>query len=58
MVLLWTAGDVLKTVYFVLRAAPAQFWLCGVLQVLLDVAILSQVLIYGSAGGAPRARAE
>ncbi|KAM8946497.1 solute carrier family 66 member 2-like [Pelodytes ibericus] len=46
MVLLWTAGDVFKTGYFVLRDTPAQFWMCGTLQITVDVAILSQVFYY------------
>uniref|UniRef100_A0A131XS04 Solute carrier family 66 member 2 n=1 Tax=Ixodes ricinus TaxID=34613 RepID=A0A131XS04_IXORI len=46
MVLLWTLGDVFKTVYFVARSAPMQFWVCGGLQVALDVAILLQVVWY------------
>jgi hypothetical protein len=46
MVLLWTCGDLYKTAYFVLRSAPVQFWLCGGLQVTLDVAILLQVIYY------------
>jgi solute carrier family 66, member 2 len=46
MVLLWTAGDVFKTIYFVVRNAPMQFWLCGMLQISLDIAILCQVLFY------------
>lgn len=33
MVLMWLAGDLFKTGYFVVREAPAQFWLCGILQV-------------------------
>lgn len=33
MVMMWLAGDLFKTCYFVVRAAPAQFWLCGTLQV-------------------------
>ncbi|KAM9753933.1 solute carrier family 66 member 2 [Menidia menidia] len=47
MVLLWTAGDVFKTAYFVLNESPAQFWVCGSVQILVDVAILLQVLLYG-----------
>lgn len=47
MVLLWTAGDVFKTAYFVLNDSPAQFWACGSAQVLVDGAILLQVLYYG-----------
>uniref|UniRef100_A0A3B4AXL2 Solute carrier family 66 member 2 n=2 Tax=Periophthalmus magnuspinnatus TaxID=409849 RepID=A0A3B4AXL2_9GOBI len=46
MVLLWTAGDVFKTTYFVLNSSPAQFWVCGSAQILIDVAILFQVLLY------------
>lgn len=33
MVLMWLAGDLFKTGYFVAREAPAQFWMCGTLQV-------------------------
>ncbi|XP_071314259.1 solute carrier family 66 member 2 isoform X2 [Trachinotus anak] len=46
MVLLWTAGDVFKTTYFVMNESPAQFWVCGSVQILIDVAILLQVLLY------------
>ncbi|CAF1619830.1 unnamed protein product [Rotaria magnacalcarata] len=46
MVLMWTSGDIFKTVYFILRIAPKQFWLCGMLQISIDIAILFQVLYY------------
>jgi len=46
MVAMWTCGDVFKTVYFVVRAAPAQFWICGSLQVMIDISIFVQVFIY------------
>lgn len=46
MVLMWTLGDVFKTVYFVLRKTPLQFMLCGALQVSIDLAILFQVWCY------------
>ncbi|XP_075998093.1 solute carrier family 66 member 2 [Genypterus blacodes] len=46
MVLLWTAGDVFKTTYFVINESPSQFWVCGAVQILIDVAILLQVLFY------------
>lgn len=45
-VLLWASGDIFKTVYFVLRNAPKQFWICGILQISIDVAILGQVIFY------------
>ncbi|XP_050530454.1 jerky protein homolog-like isoform X1 [Daktulosphaira vitifoliae] len=46
MVLLWTTGDAFKTCYFVSRKAPLQFWMCGTLQVIIDITILSQVVWY------------
>ncbi|XP_058447880.1 solute carrier family 66 member 2 isoform X1 [Malaya genurostris] len=46
MVIMWTAGDMFKTGYFIFRHAPTQFWICGTLQVSLDLAILLQVYIY------------
>lgn len=39
MVLLWTIGDMFKTGYFIVRKAPAQFWICGLLQVSFGYAI-------------------
>lgn len=47
MVLLWTAGDIFKTTYFVINESPAQFWVCGMTQILIDIAILVQVGYYG-----------
>ncbi|XP_047545183.1 solute carrier family 66 member 2 isoform X3 [Vanessa atalanta] len=46
MVIMWTCGDLFKTAYFVIREAPTQFWVCGALQVLLDIVILFQVWLY------------
>ncbi|CAG9784290.1 unnamed protein product [Diatraea saccharalis] len=46
MVVMWTCGDIFKTAYFVLREAPTQFWVCGSLQVTLDIVILFQVWLY------------
>jgi uncharacterized protein with PQ loop repeat len=46
MVLMWTSGDIFKTVYFIVRSAPKQFWLCGLLQISIDIAILAQVILY------------
>lgn len=46
MVMLWTAGDIFKTSYFIIKATPAQFWMCGALQICLDVLILLQVWYY------------
>ncbi|KAH9499721.1 hypothetical protein Btru_077659 [Bulinus truncatus] len=46
MVGFWTCGDIFKTVYFILREAPAQFWICGMLQVSIDISIFLQVFFY------------
>ncbi|XP_023324576.1 PQ-loop repeat-containing protein 1 [Eurytemora carolleeae] len=46
MVCMWTTGDVFKTSYFYLRNTPAQFFICGSLQVCVDLMILSQVWMY------------
>ena len=43
---MWTCGDVFKTLYFLFREAPIQFWICGSVQVAVDVLILMQVYIY------------
>ncbi|KAG1936974.1 solute carrier family 66 member 2 [Pimephales promelas] len=47
MVLLWTAGDIFKTAYFVINESPTQFLVCGAVQILIDIAILLQVGFYG-----------
>ena len=36
-------GDTFKTTYFYLRDTPPQFFICGALQVSIDLAILAQV---------------
>ncbi|BFZ19220.1 hypothetical protein BsWGS_22260 [Bradybaena similaris] len=46
MVGFWTCGDIFKTVYFILREAPPQFWICGMLQVSIDISIFVQVFLY------------
>ncbi|XP_056631131.1 solute carrier family 66 member 2 isoform X1 [Diorhabda sublineata] len=46
MVVMWTCGDIFKTSYFLLRDAPLQFWICGSVQVTVDLLILLQVFIY------------
>lgn len=46
MVILWTFGDMFKSLYFIFRDAPMQFWICGFLQVTIDLIILLQVYIY------------
>ena len=43
MVFLWLVGDIGKVVYFVMLEQPVQFWICGILQVTIDIVILGQV---------------
>jgi lipid-A-disaccharide synthase-like uncharacterized protein len=37
-----------KTAYFIARSAPKQFWICGILQISIDIAILCQVIFYSN----------
>lgn len=46
MVVMWTSGDTFKTAYFLLNGAPLQFSVCGLLQVLVDLAILGQAYTF------------
>uniref|UniRef100_A0A1I7S876 PQ-loop repeat-containing protein 1 n=1 Tax=Bursaphelenchus xylophilus TaxID=6326 RepID=A0A1I7S876_BURXY len=46
MVLMWLLGDVGKTLYFIFKQTPAQFWICGCLQITIDILILGQVYFY------------
>ena len=48
MVVMWLSGDVFKTCYFIIKIAPIQFWVCGLLQISIDIAILLQVYKFGS----------
>jgi len=51
MVFMWLLGDISKTIYFLVRHTPAQFWLCGLFQVGVDIIILLQVRFYRRYGG-------
>lgn len=46
MVLMWLAGDTFKTGYFIANSVPFQFWLCGLLQITIDIIILVQVCLF------------
>lgn len=46
MVLMWLGGDAFKTGYFIANQVPYQFWLCGMLQITIDLLILVQVCIF------------
>mgnify|MGYP002388118781 CR=1 FL=1 len=46
MIMSWFLGDVFKTVYFVMQAAPLQFVLCGLTQLAVDTVVLGQYMVY------------
>lgn len=46
MIGVWFAGDLGKTLYFVLNHSPIQFILCGSTQLIIDVSILIQIYMY------------
>ncbi|CAG0903524.1 unnamed protein product [Cyprideis torosa] len=46
MVFVWAVADSSKVVYFVLRSAPLQFIVCGLLQVSIDLSIWGQIFCY------------
>ena len=46
MVVMWFCGDTFKTGYFIIKKAPVQFGICGLLQVSIDLAIIYQVYHY------------
>jgi len=46
MVMMWTCGDIFKTSYFIMRNTPPQFFICGSMQVTVDILILAQVWLY------------
>ncbi|KAK0424686.1 hypothetical protein QR680_008792 [Steinernema hermaphroditum] len=53
MVLMWLIGDLAKTAYFVIHREPAQFWICAILQITIDIIILLQVVVYGRRSRSP-----
>ncbi|MCP9257857.1 PQ-loop repeat-containing protein 1 [Dirofilaria immitis] len=46
MVLIWLVGDCGKTAYFIYERSPAQFWLCGIIQIAIDLLIMLQVYCF------------
>ena len=46
MVATWFIGDLYKTIYFIVRNTPVQFWLCGFIQITFDLLIFMQLFIY------------
>lgn len=46
MVGMWLCGDTFKTVYFLVRNAPQQFFVCGCLQIVIDILVLGQCVLY------------
>lgn len=46
LILTWFVGDFCKTIYFVANSQPAQFILCGAIQLTVDLIILIQLVMY------------
>lgn len=46
LILTWLLGDAYKTVYFVVRAVPVPFILCGAFQLAMDLIIIVQIMVY------------
>ncbi|KAG9509640.1 RNA-binding protein 5, partial [Fragariocoptes setiger] len=51
MVAMWLSGDLFKTTYFIVRKTPPQFWICGTIQVLIDIIIICQVFWFRAPTG-------
>lgn len=47
MVLMWFGGDLFKTGYFIVLKQPKQFVVCGIIQIIIDILIILQIIIYG-----------
>jgi len=47
LIFIWFAGDLGKTLYFILKKTPIQFILCGFTQIIIDLWILLQIHVYG-----------
>ena len=43
---MWTRVDLFKSLYFILKSSPTQFWVCEMLQVSIDLSVLYQVYHY------------
>lgn len=53
MVLMWLVGDCAKLAYFFAFNQPAQFWICAILQITVDILILLQVRMYRKGPAVP-----
>ncbi|KAM3128680.1 hypothetical protein pb186bvf_019248 [Paramecium bursaria] len=46
MIFSWFFGDAFKTFYYIVKSQPAQFVMCGVIQLIVDIWILGQIALY------------
>lgn len=46
LILSWFAGDIFKTIFFIAKRSPVQFVACGLVQIIVDLAIMSQMMYY------------
>ncbi|CAD8045912.1 unnamed protein product [Paramecium primaurelia] len=47
----WFLGDAFKTFYFIVKNQPAQFVMCGVIQLSVDIWIMLQIAVFSSKKG-------
>lgn len=48
LVATWVVGDSIKVVYVTMTAQPLPFFICGILQLLLDAVVIGQLVYYPS----------
>jgi len=46
LVVSWFIGDIFKTIYFIVTAAPIQFVFCGIVQLIIDIIVFLQIFTY------------
>ena len=46
LILSWFVGDMFKTIYYIFKAQPTQFVICGIVQLTIDILILLQIQKY------------
>lgn len=46
MIFTWFAGDLFKTIYFIMEKQPLQFVMCGCIQLTVDIIIVIQIMMY------------
>lgn len=48
LIISWIIGDTLKTIFYIYKESPIQFIFCGIFQIIVDIIIIFQIVIYGN----------